>query len=204
MKLTVGNGFNRLAGVVDDFVNKDAGLAKALGDCELAIGLASEPGFGVPAHAAESAIFMGDEAFKGQKIITAAQEAMLKQDPSKIQMRPKYNAEKQIWDMQFSMAGDEGFDPIAGQLFSPWNIAFLSKVWKEPLAYSKAHEMVRTEHAGNNPWAEIFTLFLEQYAGWGVIGQTGSLQNNMTNDVNVLNGMLSAYHQHDGYILSNP
>ena len=192
MKLTVGNGFNRLAGVVDEFVNKDAGLAKALGDCELAIGLASEPGFGVPAHAAESAIFMGDEAFRGQKIITAAQEAMLKQDPSKVQMRPKYNADKQVWDMQFSMAGDEGFDPIAGQLFSPWNIAFLSKVWKEPLAYSKAHEMVRTEHAGNNPFAEIFTLFLEQYAGWGVIGQTGSLQNNMTNDVNVLNGMMSA------------
>ena len=52
--------------------------------------------------------------------------------------------------------------------------------------------MVRTEHAGNNPWAEIFTLFLEQYAGWGVIGQSGSLQNNMTNDVNVINGMMSA------------
>ena len=51
---------------------------------------------------------------------------------------------------------------------------------------------MRTEYAGNNPFAEIFTLFLEQYAGWGVIGQTGSLQNNMTNDVNVLNGMMSA------------
>lgn len=192
MKLTVGTGFNRLAGMVEKAIGSSVGLNKALGDCELSIGLASEPGFGVPAHAAESAIFMGDEALRGQKIITAAQEAMLKKDPSKIQMRPKYNAEKAVWDMTFKMAGDEGFDPIAGQLFSPWNIAFLSKVWKEPLAYSKAHEMVRTEHAGNNPWAEIFTLFLEQYAGWGVIGQTGSLQNNMANDVNVLNGMMSA------------
>lgn len=192
MKLVVGSGFNRLAGIVDQFVGTDAGLSKALGDCEMSIGLAGDPGFGVPAHAADSAIFMGDEAFAGQKIITAAQEAMLKQDPSKIQMRPKYNPEKAIWDMTFKMAGDEGFDPIAGQLFSPQNIAYFSKVWKEPLAYSNAHKMVRTEHAGNNPWAEIFTLFLEQYAGWGVIGQTGSLQNNMTNDVNVINGMMSA------------
>ena len=192
MKLNVGTGFNRLAGVVDQFIGTDAGLAKALGDCELSVGLAGEAGFGVPAHAADSAIFMGDEAHAGTKIITSAAEAMLKSHPENIQMRPKYNPETAKWDMMFKMAGDEGFDPIAGQMFSPWNITFLSKVWKEPLAYSKAHEMVRTEHAGNNPWAEIFTLLLEQYAGWGVIGQTGSLQNNMTNDVNVLNGMMSA------------
>lgn len=192
MKLTVGTGFNRLAGMVDNIVGHDAGLNKALGDCELSIGLATEAGFGVPAHAADTAIFMGDEAHRGQKIITAAEEAMLKAHPEKIQMRPKYDPSRQKWDMTFKMAGDEGFDPIAGQMFSPWNIAFLSKVWKEPLAYSNANKLVRTEHAGNNPWAEIFTLFLEQYAGWGVIGQTGSLQNNMTNDVNVLNGMMSA------------
>lgn len=192
MKLTVGTGFNRLAGMVDQFVGSDAGLKKALGDCELSIGLAGEAGFGVPAHAADSAIFMGDEAHVGNKIISAAAEAMLKRDPSKIQIRPRFNAATNKWDITFKMAGDEGFDPIAGQMFSPWNITFLSKVWKEPLAYSKAHGMVRTEHAGNNPWAEIFTLFLEQYAGWGVIGQTGSLQNNMTNDVNVLNGLMSA------------
>lgn len=192
MKLNVGTGFNRLAGVVEQFVGSDAGLNKALGDCEMSIGLAGEAGFGVPAHAADSAIFMGDEAHVGDKIISASAEAMLKSDPSKIQMRPRFNAKSGKWDMTFKMAGDEGFDPIAGQLFSPWNIAYLSKVWKEPLAYSNAHKMVRTEHAGNNPWAEIFTLFLEQYAGWGAIGQTGNLQNNMANDVNVLNGMMSA------------
>lgn len=192
MKLITGSGFNKLAGIVDQFVGSDVGLNKALGDCELSIGLATEAGFGVPAHAADNAIFMGDEVFKGQKIITAAQEAMLKAHPEKVQLHPKWNPQEAKWDMQFSMAGDEGFDPIAGQLFSPWNISYLSKVWKEPLAYSHAHDLVRTEYAGNNPFAEIFTLFLEQYAGWGVIGQTGTLQNNMTNDVNVLNGMMSA------------
>ena len=192
MKLKVGTGFNKLAETVEKFVGMDTGLSKALGDCELSIGLAGEAGFGVPAHAADSAIFMGDEAHLGSKLINASTEAMMKAHPENVQVRPTYNPKTAKWDMSFKMAGDEGFDPIAGQMFSPWNIAFLSKVWKEPLAYSRAQEMVRTEHAGNNPWAEIFTLCVEQYAGWGVVGQTGSLQNNMTNDVNVLNGMLSA------------
>lgn len=191
MKLTVGSGFNKLAGQIDQFINMDQGLAKVLGDCELSIGLSGEPGFGVPAHAASSAIFMGDEALVGNKNISAACEAMLKQDPSKVQVHPVYNPAEGKWDMSFKMAGDEGFDPLAGQTFSPWNITYLSRIWKEPLAYSRAKEMVRTENAGNNPWAEIFTLFLEQYAGWGVIGQTGNLQNIMTNDVNVMNGMMS-------------
>ena len=192
MKLTVGSGFSKLAGFVDSFVGKDVGLSKALGDCEMAVGLASDPGFGVPASAADSVVFMGDEAHLGEKHINAAVEAMLKAHPENVQIHPSYNANTKKWDMDWKMAGDEGFDPLAGQVISPWNIAFLSKVWKEPLAYSRAKEMVRTEHAGNNPFAEFFTLFLEQYAGWGVIGQTGSLQNNMTNDVNVKNGMLTA------------
>ena len=192
MKLTVGSGFNKLAGLVDSFVGKDVGLSKALGDCEMAVGLASDPGFGVPASAADSVVFMGDEAHLGEKHINAAVEAMLKAHPENVQIHPSYNTNTKKWDMDWKMAGDEGFDPLAGQVISPWNIAFLSKVWKEPLAYSRAKEMVRTEHAGNNPFAEFFTLFLEQYAGWGVIGQTGSLQNNMTNDVNVKNGMLTA------------
>ena len=192
MKLTVGSGFNKLSGLVDQFIGMDKGLNKALEGCELSIGKATDPGFGVPAHAADHALFMGDSAFMGDKVISAAAEAMLKKDPSKVQLHSRFNADKGLWDQVFAMAGDEGFDPIAGQLFSPWNIAYLSKVWKEPLSYSRAKEMVRTEHAQNNPFAEIFTLFLEEYAGWGVVGQTGSLQNTTTNDVNVMNGMISA------------
>ena len=49
MKLTVGTGFNHLAGLADQFVNSDPGLRKALGDSELSIGLASEAGTPKPA-----------------------------------------------------------------------------------------------------------------------------------------------------------
>ena len=192
MQIRNGKGLDKLSGLVDEFVARDAGLSKALSGCELAIGQASDPNYGVPAHAADHALFMGDSAFIEGKEISAAAEAMMKTNPEKVQVKPVYDYENQRWRQRFSIAGDAGFDPIAGQLFSPQNIAYLSRIWKEPLSYSRAKEMVRTEHAGNNPFAEIFTLFLEEYAGWGVIGQTGTLQNNMANDVNVHNGMMSA------------
>lgn len=191
MKLEVGAGFSRLGGIVEELVGRDKVLGNALNGTEISIGMANDPKFGIPAHAADTAIFAGDEAYRGNKIITAATEAMLKKDPSRVQIRPHYNPDTQKFDQHFCMAGDAGFDPLAGQVFSPWNITYLSKVWKEPLAYSNANKLVKVEHAGSNPFAEIFTFFLEQYAGWGVIGQTGSLQNTLTNDVNVVNGMAS-------------
>ena len=38
MKLTVGSGFDKLSGLVDQFVGMDKGLSKALEGCELSIG----------------------------------------------------------------------------------------------------------------------------------------------------------------------
>lgn len=191
MKSKFGSGFSRLGGIVEDLVGRDQALSHALAGCEISVGMAKDPEFGVPASAMSDPIYMGDEAHMGEKIITAAAEAMLKQDPSKVQIHPRYNPRTSKFDMEFAMPGDAGFDPLAGQLFNPWNITYLSKVWKEPLAYSNADKLVKTEHGGANPFAEIFTFFLEQYAGWGVIGQTGDYQNTLANDVNVMNGMAS-------------
>lgn len=192
MDIKTGKGFSGLVDKAMSYVEKDAGLMRALNNCTLEVGFDNDPGFGVPAHAAESALFCGDEAVIGRKIIDAATEAMLRTDASKVSVRPQWNEETQKFDVAFkTMLGDAAPDFLAGQVFSPWNITFLNKIWKEPLSYSHAKELVRSENAGNNPFAELFTLFLEQYAGWGVIGQTGTFQNNMTNDVQVKNGMAS-------------
>lgn len=192
MDIKTGKGFSGLVDKAMSYVEKDAGLMRALNNCTLEVGFDNDPGFGVPAHAAESALFCGDEAVIGRKIIDAATEAMLRTDASKVSVRPQWNEETQKFDMAFkAMMGDAAPDFLAGQVFSPWNITYLNKIWKEPLSYSHAKELVRSENAGNNPFAELFTLFLEQYAGWGVIGQTGTFQNNMTNDVQVKNGMAS-------------
>lgn len=191
MKLNTGKGFEKLTGLAMSFIERDAAMVKALNGTELDIGFDTDAGFGVPSHAADTAIFMGDEAHVGEKHISAAVEALIAKSPDKVQLKPRFNPVTSKWDMEFAVAGDAAFDPLAGQAFSPWNIAYLSKVWKEPLAYSNAHRLVKKMSGGSNPFAEIFTLFLEQYAGWGVVGQTGSLQNTTTNDVNVRNGMAS-------------
>lgn len=192
MDIKTGKGFSGLVNKAMSYVEKDAGLMRALNNCTLEVGFDNDPGFGVPAHAADSALFCGDEAVIGRKIIDTATEAMLRTDASKVSVRPQWNEETKKFDMLFkSMLGDAAPDFLAGQIFSPWNITYLNKIWKEPLSYSHAKELVRSENAGNNPFAELFTLFLEQYAGWGVIGQTGTFQNNMTNDVQVKNGMAS-------------
>lgn len=191
MELNFGKGFGKLKNTVENFIDRDAGLQKALNGTSIDVGMSSDPKFGIPSHAADTAIFAGDEAYKGNKICSAAAEAMLATNPDNVQVRPQWNEKTGRFDQRFLIAGDAGFDPLAGQLFSPWNITYLSKVWKEPLAYSNADKLVKSEHAGANPFAELFTFFLEQYAGWGVIGQTGSLQNSLANDVNVVNGMAS-------------
>lgn len=191
MNIKAGKGFQGLVDSAMAFIDRDAAMTRALNDSELSIGFDTDAGFGVPSHAADSAVFMGDSAHVGETVTNSAVEAMLSRDPSKVQIKPHYNEKTGKFDMGFAMQGDAAFDPLAGQAFSPWNIAYLSKVWKEPLAYSNAHKLVKKMAAGNNPFAEIFTLFLEQYAGWGVVGQTGSLQNTTTNDVNVRNGMAS-------------
>ena len=191
MNIKAGKGFSKLVNNAMSFIDRDASMTRALNDSELSIGFDQDAGFGVPSHAADSAVFMGDEQFLGDKIINSAAEAMLKSNPNNVQIRPQYNERTGKFDMKFAMSGDAAFDPLAGQAFSPWNITYLSKVWKEPLAYSNAQKLIKKMSAGNNPFAELFTLFLEQYAGWGVIGQTGSLQNTTTNDVNVRNGMAS-------------
>lgn len=191
MNIKTGKGFSKVADNAMSFLQRDKAIMKATNGMDFEIGYDHDDAFAVPAHAADSALFVGDEKLIGDKFINAATEAMLKNHPDKVQMRPVWNDNTQRFDMKFAMAGDAAFDPLAGQAFSPWNITYLSKVWKEPLAYSNAHQLVKKMSAGNNPWAEIFTLWLEQYAGWGVIGQTGDLQNTTTNDVNVKNGMAS-------------
>jgi hypothetical protein len=147
-------------------------------------------------------VFCGDENWIGDKVADATAEAMMVTDPSKVRIIPRYNAQTKHFDMHFKVAGDSSKLPgdefpttnpdfVAGQLWNPWNISYMAKVFKEPLAYTNVDKYINYD-AGGNPWAEIYTLFLEQYSGWAMIGQTGSLQNSFTADVNVKDGMLSA------------
>ena len=190
MNIIASNSCKRLEKVLSSVLERDPAIRRALSGCDLQIGPASDDRFAVPA-AAQDCVFIGDSAWIEGKTIDAATEALFQVDPSKVQIRPRYNAATGKWKLEFKGMVGDALDPIAGQLFSPWNISYLARVFKEPLSYSNIDKMLVYE-AGSNPWAEIFTLFMEQYSGWAMVGHTGSLQNNQTSDVNVKDGMLSA------------
>jgi len=194
MNIIASPSCQRLEKTMGLILERDPALRRALNGCDLSIGPATEDRFAVPL-AAQDCVFIGDSAWIEGKDVDAATEALFQVDPSRVQVRPRYNSNTHRWKLEFRpMLGDslgDALDPIAGQLFSPWNISYLARVFKEPLSYSNIDQVVSYE-AGSNPWAEIFTLFMEQYSGWAMVGNTGSLQNNMTSDVNVKDGLMSA------------
>lgn len=175
--------------VLDKFMGENPALMRATNGFELSVGPSSEPGFSTPPHA-QDAIFVGDSAHLAGYKATAELEALFKQDKNKVGMRPVYDSLKQKWSYELSKLG--AMDSVLpGQLFSPWNVSYFQKVFKEPLLYSQAEKLVTIEQ-GTNPWAELMSLALEQYAGFAIAAGTGSAQNNLVNDVNVKGGIMSA------------
>ena len=174
-------GFNKVLKAIEN----DPAFAKVGAGLSVEIGPESEANFAVPAHA-QDASFVGDSAHLLDPIASAEVSALYKKDPSKVNIVPVYDSVAKGWHYKFTK--DSLLD---GQQFLPWNVSYFKKIFKEPLAYTHAFDLVARD-SGDNPWAEVMSLVMEQYAGWGSIGSTGDLQNKMTNDVNVINGMMSA------------
>jgi hypothetical protein len=195
MGITFGRQFSDLRRIFENTLEHNHALQLALAGMDVQIGLAGEAAFATPAHASE-AFYVGDSARVLDKIIDAATEAQLQLDPSKVLAVPRYNAARRGWDYEFSLkqpggALDAAPDLLAGQMFTPWNVAYFTEIFREPLSYSSVRRLVR-RHSGDNPWCKIMSLLYRQYAGWAMETETGDLQNQHTNDVNVIDGLMSA------------
>lgn len=191
MNINISRSCKPLKTLAENFIAADKGLASIANGFDLMVGPASEAAFQTPAHA-QDAIFVGDSARIIGANKTAEVEALFRADPNKVMARPVYDSVNKGWVLDFQKAmTTDALSPLAGQLFSPWNVSFFKKIFREPLLYSHAKEMVSIEQGGN-PWAEVMTLLMEQYAGFAMLNQTGSLQNSLVNDVNVINGMMSS------------
>ena len=147
-------------------IENDPAFTKVGAGLSVEIGPESEANFAVPAHA-QDAIFVGDSAHLLDPIATAEVAALYKKDPSKVNVTPTYDSLRKGWSYKFTK--DSLLD---GQQFLPWNVSYFKKIFKEPLAYTHALDLVARD-SGDNPWAEIMSLVMEQYAGWGTIGSTG-------------------------------
>jgi hypothetical protein len=193
MNLKVHNSCEKLGKVFSSVIG-DNDMTKGV---QFAFGPASDSEFGTEEHAADNPLFVGDSAHIWGKEIDPMTESLLKTHPERVNIKfvPARDGNGNSgYNVKFStipagMTGDAVSGLIAGQFFSPWNISYFTEVLRQPLTYSNFSGIVNKE-SGTNPWAEIFSMYTREYAGWAGVG--GRLSDQSTNDVNVRDGIMSA------------
>jgi len=75
------------------------------------------------------------------------------------------------------------------QALSPWNVGWFQQIFKAPLLYSHALDLVEVE-SGTEPWAEVMNLNLADYVGFATLESSGGLSNNVAPNVNVQAGLM--------------
>jgi hypothetical protein len=182
---------------------KNSRIQKATEGMELTVGPASAPGFGTDIGALQAPIFVMDSApgskhrRLGQTFSNATLDAMFKKDPESVRIQPVFNSDTKKFDIYIRDArgrvgiNDSLPDLVAGQLLSPNGINQLQNVFKRPLIRSNARRLVN-EQTGDNPWAEVMNLYLADFSGFASLPTAGAANNNMSQDVEVISGLMTA------------
>lgn len=182
-----------LAKAANMLVNGNSRAASLLSDATLSIGPANDPAYGVPISAVSNPIFVGDAAMIGaSRGNTAELEALYKRDARSVDIRPVYNPSTQKYDLVFSRSTSFTGDStslIDMQMISPWNASFFPELYRQPLLYSHARDLVKRK-AGTNPWGEVQALQLAGYSGWAQLGSAGTVGANLKKNVNVQSGVM--------------
>lgn len=186
----------RLGRMAERFVNGNSKANDLLRDATLSIGPANDPHYGIPAGAVQTPTFVGDSAALGQLVGNNAQmEALYKQNKANVNMRPTYNPSTGKYDMVLSKAtqtrytGDSG-ELLSYQTISPWNASYFPEIFKQPLLYSHARDLVKRKSGGSNPWGEVQNLQLAAYSGWAQLDGAGTVAANLKKNVNVQGGLM--------------
>lgn len=196
MLINCAHNMKSLGKIAEKLVNSNSKANDLLRDATLSIGPANDPAFGVPASAMKSPIFVGDSAMLGNLTgLTPQLDAMYKKNKATLDMKPTYNAATGKYDMVVSRSNvstkftGDGADLIGMQTISPWNASFFPEIYRQPLLYSHARDLVKRK-SGSNPWGETQALQLAAYSGWGQIDDAGTAAANLKKNVNVQGGMM--------------
>lgn len=193
MIIKCAENMKHLERVAKTLINGNSKAKTLLDDATLSIGLASDPKYGVPASAVNNPIYVGDSAMQGKALgCTKELVALAEKDRSNVLARPVYNSTTGKYDVVFSKNVKYTADSaslIGMQTISPWNASYFEEIYKQPLLYSHARDLVKRK-SGNNPWGEVQALQLAAYSGWGQIDQAGTVGANLKKNVNVQSGMI--------------
>ena len=198
MELNVHKSYERLGRIAEKIVGDNAMANRALADCTLTIGPASDSRYGTDMEAMYSPTYVGDSRFIGDNKKTAELDALAKKDQNSVNMRFVWNQARARYDVVWGknkFVGDslthDAVDLIGSQALTPWSVNWFRNVFRQPLAWSKARKFVTIEN-GTDPWAEVMSLPLAQYSGFSALNNAGSPANSKTQDVEVETGMLTA------------
>ena len=196
MIIQCAKNMKHLAKAAQFLVNGNSKASALLSDATLSIGLASDPAHGIPAGAVQNPTFVGDSAMIGASSgLTAELEALYKKDARNVNIRPPYNHTTGKYDLVFSKSGirtsltADSAPLINMQVISPWNASFFPELYRQPLLYSHARDLVKRK-TGSNPWAETQALPLASYSGWAQLASAGTAGANLKKNVNVQAGMM--------------
>ena len=197
MKIDCSSEFKKLGKIAGRMIGMNGKANDLLRDATLQIGRASDPKYGVPASAVANPIYVGDSAAIGQMVgYTPELEALYKANAMNVDMKPRFNPRTGKYDFMCSKSGvktytgDSG-ELIAAQAISPWNASFFPEIFKQPLLYSHARDLVK-RLGGTNPWGEVQNLQVAAYSGWGLVGEAGTVAANLKQNVNVQGGMMTS------------
>lgn len=197
MRVECSREFKKIGQLANKFVKMNGRADDILRDATLQIGPANDPRYGIPASAVSNPMFVGDHAVLGDMVgATAEIEAMYKKNPLSVNMKPRFNMRTGKYDIVCTKSGIKSFTGDSGELInmqtiSPWNASFFPEIFRQPLLYSHARDLVK-RLGGTNPWGEVQNLQLAAYSGWGQLNSAGTVAANLKQNVNVQAGMMSA------------
>lgn len=198
MQINCHSSMKQIGRAANSLVNSNSKAASLLADATLSIGPSNDPAYGVPASAVHNPLFVGDSAMIGKSVgLTSELESLYKKNAAAVNIRPTFNAETGKYDLVFgrsnirtSYTGDSG-ELLAMQTVSPWNASFFPEIYRQPLLYSHARDLVKRK-TGTNPWGETQSLQLAAYSGWAQLGSAGTVAANLKKNVNVQGGMMTS------------
>lgn len=162
-------------------------------------------GVDIDAAATMAPLYVGDSNIGRIYGLTPTMDALYKQGKVGMQFLPGKNGK---WDIHYAqgtprkMIGDglpaamRGLTMdasgalIAGSLLSPNSISWITELFKQPLSWSRASDLVKIQ-TGTDPWAVTQAMAAASPSGWGAVSTAGGVGNTMSNDVEATLDMIT-------------
>ena len=166
----------------------------ALKGATLSIGFSNEEKYGSPVVNGNVQAYCQDAAHIGEVIASNEVRQLANKSLDLIDVFQRYNANSKKYDVLFEKKGlvSDALSTFGnGQLIAPWNVSYFQKMFKQPLLYSNAKELVKI-YSGDNPWAEVMNMVVAGYSGFSALNTSGTMGNTMNYDVEAAVGGMTS------------